>query len=243
MSETTASPDFIAVYPGALDAATCRAICAYFDASGQATRGATGSGVDVTLKDSWDIGITGRPDWQAFHDAIQGAAFTGLKRYVRTYGHVLTAPLRIKRRGADGALVGIDEPDLENLDDATLDQLLQFVFRPGTLNVQKYLAGQGGYPYWHCEHYPKAGDAAALSRVLLYSIYLNDAFDGGETEFFYQRRAITPRTGDLLIAPAGFTHTHRGNRPRGGDKYLATSWVLFNPSTQLFPQTAHSGNG
>ena len=36
-----------------------------------------------------------------------------------------------------------------------------------------------------------------------------------------------PRTGSLLFAPAAFTHTHRGNVPKGGDKYIATSWVLF----------------
>ena len=41
------------------------------------------------------------------------------------------------------------------------------------------------------------------------------------------RRKIVPRTGSLLIAPAAFTHTHRGNVPKGGDKYIATSWVLF----------------
>ena len=38
----------------------------------------------------------------------------------------------------------------------------------------------------------------------------------------------------LVIAPAGFTHTHRGNTPVGGDKYIATSWVLFQRSEQLF---------
>lgn len=31
----------------------------------------------------------------------------------------------------------------------------------------------------------------------------------------------------LLIAPAAFAHTHRVNVPRGGNKYIATSWVLF----------------
>ena len=40
--------------------------------------------------------------------------------------------------------------------------------------------------------------------------------------------------GALLIAPAAFTHTHRGNRPVGGDKYIATSWVLFQPAERLF---------
>ena len=40
--------------------------------------------------------------------------------------------------------------------------------------------------------------------------------------------------GDLLIAPTAFTHTHRGNRPGGGDKFIATSWILFQRAEQLF---------
>ena len=66
-----------------------------------------------------------------------------------------------------------------------------------------------------------------LHRTLLWTIYLNDGFGEGETEFLHQRRKIAPRTGSLLIAPTAFTHTHRGNMPKGGDKYIATSWILF----------------
>jgi hypothetical protein len=65
-------------------------------------------------------------------------------------------------------------------------------------------------------------------------VYLNDVPEAGETEFVYQGRKIRPRAGSLLIAPAGFTHTHRGNRPVGGDKYIATSWVLFQRAEHIF---------
>lgn len=230
-----AAPDFIEIYPRALDPAICAEIIRYFNACGQATRGETGGGVDLELKDSWDVMITGRPDWQPLHDAIQAAAFLGLRDYTKRYGHLLTAPLRIKIRRPEGGLRAIDPEDFASMSADDFDRMLQFVFRPGTINVQRYLANQGGYPYWHCEHYPKRGDDDALHRVLLYTIYLNDGFGGGETDFFYQQRSIVPKTGDLLIAPAAFTHTHRGNRPQGRDKYIATSWILFNRSEQLFP--------
>ena len=61
-----------------------------------------------------------------------------------------------------------------------------------------------------------------------------DDFDEGETEFMYQQRKVTPKVGSLLIAPAGFTHTHRGNQPKRGNKYIATSWILFQPAEQLY---------
>ena len=83
-----------------------------------------------------------------------------------------------------------------------------------------------------------AGSAGGetLHRVVLWSLYLNDGFAEGETEFFHQQRKIVPQTGSLLIAPAGYTHTHRGNMPKGGDKYIATSWVLFQRPEVLFKQ-------
>jgi hypothetical protein len=230
-----ATPDFIEVYPAALSREHCAAIVEQFLRSGQAMRGATGSGVDTSLKDSWDIEITGRADWSAAHQAIQQAAFVGLAEYVRKYRYTLLAPLAIAMRDeADGATRRLDADALAALPPERYGALLQYAFRPGNINLQRYLADEGGYPYWHCEHYPKAGSVDPLHRVLLYTIYLNDGFAGGETEFFYQQRKIAPRAGDLLIAPAFFTHTHRGNRPRGADKYIATSWILFNPAEALF---------
>jgi hypothetical protein len=73
-------------------------------------------------------------------------------------------------------------------------------------------------------------------------VYLNDVPEAGETEFYYQQRKIQPRAGTLLIAPAGFTHTHRGNMPVGGDKYIATSWILFQRGEVLYP-AARPGGG
>ena len=128
----------------------------------------------------------------------------------------------------------IDAEALQAMDDSVLGQLVNKVLRPGTINLQKYHADQGGYPYWHSEQYPRLDGAEALHRVVLWSTYLNEGFDEGETEFLYQQRRIRPRTGALLIAPAAFTHTHRGNRPKGGDKYIATSGSLFQRAEALY---------
>ena len=120
------------------------------------------------------------------------------------------------------------------MSDDTLAGLVRAVLRPGAINLQRYTGGQGGYPYWHCELYPKDASAETLHRHVLWTIYLNDGFAAGETEFLYQQRRIVPKAGSLLIAPAAFTHTHRGNRPVGGDKYIATSWILFQRAEQIF---------
>jgi len=227
--------DFIEVYPGALPAADCARAIAQFDACGQAVRGATGAGVDLRLKDSWDIDISERADWLWLRNAIETVAMAGVCAYLRKYPYTVLAPLALKRPDpASGELIAITADDLRLLNDANLQAVVRHSFRPGGVNLQRYIADQGGYPYWHCEHYPKPGTSDPLARVLLYSIYLNEGFGAGETEFLHQARKIEPRSGDLLIAPAFYTHTHRGNRPTGRDKYIATSWILFQHSEQLF---------
>lgn len=227
--------DFIEVYDDALDAATCRALVERFERAGNAQRGATGSGVDVSMKDSWDIQLDRARDWADARQVLNDAAVRGMRHYLRRYAHVALAPLQLKMRDpATGALRLLDADGVAALNDEFLDGLIAKVFRPGGINLQKYVAGQGGYPYWHCEQYPKQDGGESLHRAVLWTIYLNDAFEAGETEFLYQQRKVRPRTGSLLIAPAAFTHTHRGNRPEGGDKFIATSWILYQRAEQLY---------
>jgi hypothetical protein len=229
------TPDFIAVYPAAADPERCRQIVAKFEASGQAVRGRTGSGVDTTLKNSFDIGISGRPEWAAEGSFLQQVMVAGLLQYLRAYPHLLVGGLALRvADAATGQLRQTTADDIAGMTDDALREYVAKVLRPGAVNLQKYLAGEGGYPHWHSEIYPQDARCEPLHRVLLWSVYLNDVPEAGETEFFYQRRKVAPKAGTLLIAPAGFTHTHRGNTPVGGDKYIATSWVLFQRAEQLF---------
>ena len=73
---------------------------------------------------------------------------------------------------------------------------------------------------------------------MLWTIGLNDGFDGGETGFRHQRRIVRPKTGSLLIAPAASTDTHRGNPPRAADKLIATSWILSQRAEVMFAEPA-----
>ena len=226
--------DFIEVYEQALDANVCAELITHFEASDKLARGATSGGVNTQLKDSWDINVSHHPEWKSAENLLNTVMLRGLLAYVRKYTYLLLAPTALYRKAPDGELRMLGVDDIRAMNDAELQRLVVQVLRPGSINLQRYFADEGGYPYWHSEISPKAGDHDPLHRVLLWSIYLNEGFAEGETEFFHQQRKITPKTGSLLIAPAGFTHTHRGNRPLGGNKYIATSWILFQQADRLY---------
>jgi hypothetical protein len=229
--------DFIEVIPNALNAEACAQIVELFESSGQAQRGRVGSGVDTKLKDSYDITLTGRQEWAQVEQALQTIAFLGLKEYVRKYPFVMMGALALRISDpATGEIRLVNADNVGTLTDDQLCNLISQVFRFGRINLQKYLAGAGGYPHWHSEIFPSDAQAETLHRVLLWTIYLNGVPQAGETEFFYQARKIAPQAGSLLIAPAGFTHTHRGNRAEGSDKYIATSWFLFQRAEVLYQQ-------
>lgn len=229
------APDFIEVYEDALPRDVCARLLQHFERSGEAVPGRVGAGVLPELKDSRDIQISGRPEWREAEAALNAAMYRGLLAYLRKYRYALLAPLMLQVPDpATGALRRLAAEDFDALDDERLGAIARSVLRPGSINLQRYTANRGGYPYWHCELYPKDASAETLHRTLLWTIYLNDGFAAGETEFFYPSRKIAPKTGALLIAPTAFTHTHRGNTPLGADKYIATSWVLFQRAEQLY---------
>lgn len=226
--------DFIEVTPGALSPEACAAIVARLRGSRELQPGQVGGGVYPELKRSRDLSINDRADWADVVQQLNVAVYGGLMAYLRKYPQVLIAPLMLQQPGTDGQLRRLVAEDFAGMDDAHLGSLLQTCLRPGAINLQWYAAGEGGYPYWHCELFPRDGSAETLHRHLLWTIYLNDGFDAGETEFLFQQRKIAPRTGDLLIAPTAFTHTHRGNKPQNGDKFIATSWILFQRAETLY---------
>jgi hypothetical protein len=92
--------------------------------------------------------------------------------------------------------------------------------------LKKILEG-GGFHNWHYEN----SSMMTSSRSFVIQAYLNHNFEYGETEFLYQGKREKPVAGDVLIFPASFTHTHRGNPPIGGTKYLATTWAMIQGST------------
>lgn len=83
----------------------------------------------------------------------------------------------------------------------------------------------GGFHSWHFE---SSGEYS--KRKLVVQLYMNDIDDAGETEFLYQNKRMSPKKNRLLIWPADWTHTHRGNPPIGEqDKYILTTWLSQAP--------------
>lgn len=229
--------DFIGVYDGALSGAQCDALVARFEASDKVARGRTGQGVDVQKKDSYDLTITALREWDDATGLLLQTMSRHLEDYIDRYRMLVMgslSPTLAHPRSGQPTVLSLD--NFDEVGKPNLEELMRTLYRPGSVNLQKYLRGTGGYHHWHSEIYPQNASCESLHRVLLWQFYLNDVEEGGETEFLYQQRSIAPKKGRLVIAPAGFTHTHKGHVPRSGDKYIATSWILYQRAETLFGQ-------
>jgi len=117
--------------------------------------------------------------------------------------------------------------DYNNLTSQAMDLYVQrwnsvanFEFQQAYMNIQRTSKSQG-YHVWHYEDGPYANNRRMFATML----YLNDVDEGGETEFLYQSLRVKPERGKFLIWPAQWMHTHRGNPPLSGEKYIITSWI------------------
>ena len=92
-----------------------------------------------------------------------------------------------------------------------------------SMKLQKTLPTEG-YHIWHVEHSKGFNNE---SRAFVFSIYLNDVEEGGETEFLHFSKRVKPKAGRIVIWPAAFPYLHRGNPPLSGEKYILTSWMMI----------------
>ncbi|MGL5391092.1 MAG: 2OG-Fe(II) oxygenase [Shewanella sp.] len=226
--------DFIEVYPNALPVEFCDRLIAAFERHPGVREGQTGNGVDLEKKISRDLTIDHFADLQPLKQELLSYVLQGLVAYFNRYSMALMGAVAVTVSDTSGQGVTLNPDNFATLGAPRIEALVKYLYRSGSINIQKYQKDKGGYPHWHSEQFPQNGHNEALHRVLLYMFYLNDVPEGGETEFYYQQRSIRPKKGTMVIAPAGFTHSHRGNMPRSGDKYIVTSWVMFNRAEQLY---------
>ena len=110
--------------------------------------------------------------------------------------------------------------------DSAYDSIEKNPFHYSSVKIQKTLPTEG-YHIWHIEHNKGFENEP---RAFVYSIFLNDVEEGGETEFLHFSKRVKPKTGRIVIWPAGFPYLHRGNPPLSGEKYLLTSWMTLKPT-------------
>ena len=173
-------------------------------------------------------------DLAELKNELLAVTFEHVTQYFSQYSLTLMGAVSVQVADEEGQPQTLTPANFDTLGKPRAQTLVKYLYRSGTINLQYYQQGLGGYPHWHSEQFPQNGHNEALHRVVLYMFYLNDVEEGGETEFFYQKRKISPKKGTMVIAPAGFTHSHRGNVPVSNDKYIATSWVMFNRAEQLY---------
>ena len=68
------------------------------------------------------------------------------------------------------------------------------------------------------------------NRYLVFLWYLNDLDAGGETRFPQLDVTVAPRAGRLLMFPPYWMYQHEGVPPVSGDKYIASTYLLFTDS-------------
>lgn len=65
------------------------------------------------------------------------------------------------------------------------------------------------------------------SRYLVFLWYLNDVDEGGATEFPDLGISVRPSAGRLLVFPPYWMFQHVGQPPISGDKYILSTYLLF----------------
>ena len=83
----------------------------------------------------------------------------------------------------------------------------------------------------HKEQFQLHFDAVdfAANRYLVMMWYLNDVAVGGPTRFPQLGLEIVPKAGRLLVFPPYWMYQHEGAPPQSGDKYIISTYLLFEP--------------
>jgi len=231
--------NFIIEFKQALSPDFCKSLILKFERDNKKSPGRTGAGVDLNKKDSVDLFLSENKDWQSECETINQSVARAMIEYVKMYPMMLTGAISPSYVDSNTQKQKtFTHQDIQQLSNDQLLELINAIYRLDAINMQKYNKGKGGYHHWHSEHYPHPTDPGqkSLHRVLLWLIYLNDVEEGGETEFFYQNAQVKPTQGSIVVAPCGFTHTHRGSIPVSSDKYVLASWMMYRNAGELYGQ-------
>ena len=194
--------NFVEVYDNAVDKQTCENIIKHFEEvknAGLSTDRQLKEGVAKLTKDTDMYDLTETPDLLTSNSITSANDKLIFPTFKEAFWNCYNQY--------------ITKYDLTQTTTHTLD---------GYVKIQKTVPGQG-YHVWHWEQ----DSVQHGHRLLLVMLYLNDVEEGGETEFLYQGIRVKPKQGSIMICPGSFTHTHRGNPPLTGEKYVMNTWAVY----------------
>jgi hypothetical protein len=203
--------NLIQIHNNTLPSNLCKFIISKFEESNNLIDGLTGGGVNKTIKDSKDLMIHDMlqdKDWEYIYNYLMENLVGNFIEYLRKNPFIFI--------------------NSQFSSEASLIRTASSAFRVSNggmqhLQMQRYIGDQG-YHTWHFEN----EGGATSNRDVFFIYYLNDV-DGGSTEFKFNPQEVTPKEGTLLLAPAYWTHMHKGNPPKDNQtKYIITGWIERN---------------
>lgn len=161
--------------------------------------GHSGGGLNTDIKKTTDLNLFDKPDLM---EEYGYKVFEGFNRVVEE----LLEDLPFKNKF---------EP---------LEQVFTQETEYTTCQLQKYEKEIGHYNSYHFE----TDSYATTPRLFVFILYLNDVYEGGETELLYEKMLIKPKKGSVVCHPAGFPFVHKGHIPISDDKYILTTWLEYS---------------
>jgi Rps23 Pro-64 3,4-dihydroxylase Tpa1-like proline 4-hydroxylase len=120
-----------------------------------------------------------------------------------------------------------------------IDAYFDYISEPSAAQLSNHINASDGYTAeakivkysegdeysWHCDTFGKMPGKNYVREISSIT-YLNDDFEGGETEF-YPDHIITPVQGKTLVFPSNWCFVHRGRPVISGEKYILVQhfWV------------------
>jgi hypothetical protein len=198
----------------------CNRIIAEFELDPNIMEGVSGVGVNHNIKKSTDLMITSRVDspvWNEIYQYINEALLHACVDYVSKFPMIS----RTAKHETELSLIRTVNAKMANISNS----------KPH-MQMQRYIGGEGFYA-WHRENY--TDNPTMSKREMFYIIYLNDVEESGETEFLFNPMKVKPKAGSIILAPAFWTHTHRGNplSDPNARKYIITGWLEFTENVNV----------
>ena len=95
--------------------------------------------------------------------------------------------------------------------------------------MKRFLTSDGGPNAEQFKEHVDITSHEGGKRFLIMMVYLNDDFEGGETEFPVLGDKVKPKKGKLLVFPPMWNYLHRGNPPLkpGYAKYFLMTYLNY----------------